>query len=232
MKLLFRWAYSVPKVADIENEDRWASSGDGSSCAVCDGASVSFDPGPWAELLANDFVSGVDLSQDWLTSASREYALHHDRESLDWMQQAALDQGSHSTIVGVRQTTQGVLELLVIGDSLIAIIDEGKLRLSTPYAHPEGFDRAPWLLSTHISGSLRFLDETGCLPTQIVEVSSFVRPILLLMTDAMGHWLLTNPDRVHEILQFEESGQFITFVARERAEGRMRRDDTTLLLMS
>lgn len=44
-------AFTAPKRGDTPNEDRWSQSSDGRIFVVSDGASISFDSAPWAELL-------------------------------------------------------------------------------------------------------------------------------------------------------------------------------------
>src|SRR5437016_1277876 len=84
--------FSVPKREDTPNEDR--VSADEMTCAVSDGASVSFDSGPWAEILARRFVENPDISREWVEAAIKEYRSAYDREAMSWAYQAAFDRGS------------------------------------------------------------------------------------------------------------------------------------------
>src|SRR5216683_4285697 len=94
-------AFSVQKRDDTANEDHWRASPDGRICAVSDGASVSFDPGPWASILARRFIEDPGVSREWIQSAIAEYGIAHDRESMPWMLQAAFDRGSFATLLGI-----------------------------------------------------------------------------------------------------------------------------------
>jgi hypothetical protein len=54
--------FLVPKHNDDPNEDRCRVSVDERICAICDGASVSFDSGPWADVLTRRFVENPDVT--------------------------------------------------------------------------------------------------------------------------------------------------------------------------
>jgi hypothetical protein len=55
------------------------------------------------------------------------------------------------------------------------------------------------------------------------------------MTDALGHWLLSQRDRdaspVSRLPGLRTSKEFARFVQEERAAGRLKRDDTTLIAL-
>ena len=53
------------------------------------------------------------------------------------------------------------------------------------------------------------------------------------MTDALGRWLIDQPDseRVSTLLDIQSDEAFIDFVNRERVKGRLKRDDTTLVVI-
>jgi hypothetical protein len=61
------------------------------------------------------------------------------------------------------------------------------------------------------------------------------QPALLCMTDALGHWLLSQRDRdpspIGLLRRVSTPKAFARFVREERAAGRMKRDDTTLIAL-
>jgi hypothetical protein len=61
------------------------------------------------------------------------------------------------------------------------------------------------------------------------------QPALLCMTDALGHWLLSQRDRetcpIGILRKVRTPSAFARFVKEERAAGRMKRDDTTLIAL-
>jgi hypothetical protein len=227
-----RRGFTVAKHADrpADNEDRWWGSEDGAVCALSDGASVSFDPGPWADILVRRFVADHEVSRLWLSAAIEEYARLHDREAMAWMQQAAFDRGSFATLLGA-VCGEGHVRVVAVGDSLLALADGDRLVRTLPYDQAEAFDQRPRLLSTNPAENA-WLDEADAFPAwQELDLTRLAQPTVLLMTDALGCWLLGGPDRLAALLAIEDQAAFEAFVEGERSEGRLKRDDTTLIVI-
>jgi hypothetical protein len=229
-----RRAFTVAKHTDRpeENEDRWCGSPDGAICALSDGASVSFDPGPWADILVRRFVGNPEVSCAWLGDAIQDYARLHDREAMPWMQQAAFDRGSFATLLGA-VCGEGRARVLAVGDSLLALVDGDHLVRTLLYEHPEAFDQRPRLLSTNLSENACLQDPEVFPSWQDLDLAELGHPAVLMMTDALGGWLLDNPgpDRVAALHGIEDQAAFEAFVQGERGQGRLKRDDTTLIVI-
>jgi hypothetical protein len=232
--LRFLRGFSVPKREDAPNEDRWAHSHDGTICAVSDGASVSYDPGPWAEILTRRFVIDQNLSRAWISAAAKLYREAYDRDAMQWTQQGAFDRGSFATLLGVVCSSDGCsARAFAMGDSLLVLTDGDRIVRTLPYDIASQFDLSPLLFSTNpLENSL--LDEhviSGAWHN--LDVSSCLAPTFLLTTDSIGRWLLEQPDadRVSRLLGIEHQQAFAQFVERECLEGRLRRDDATLVVV-
>jgi hypothetical protein len=165
-----------------------------------------------------------------MQKAISEYKLIHDRETMPWMQQAAFDRGSFATLLGIEFSSdwRGA-RVFALGDSILAVVESGQIRKTIPYENAVEFDQAPSLLSTNQR-------ENGWIDNYIMhelDISSYEAPTLLLMTDALGRWLLDgpNPARVSMLLGLRGQDEFREFVDRERSEGRLKRDDTTLVVI-
>jgi hypothetical protein len=226
-------AFSLPKRNGEPNEDKWRESSDGTICAMSDGASVSFDPGSWAEILVSRFIDDSSVSRDWLAAAVAEYRSSYNRETMVWMQQAAFDRGSFATLLGVVWSTDcRNIRVIAIGDSLLAFVDGRDLVQTIPYIEPSDFDQSPRLLSTNPVENLALDDEALAEAWHDLNITSHQAPALLLMTDAIGRWLLDQPDarRVSVLLDMSDDAAFEQFVERERVEGRLRKDDSTLVI--
>lgn len=226
--------FSVPKREDTPNEDRHCISQDQSVCAISDGASVSYDPGPWAEMLCRRFAENPALSKAWIDAVALEYQAAYDRDSMSWSQEASFDRGSSATLLGVvcSPDRRGV-RVFSFGDSLLAFVAGGSVVTTIPYVSPVEFDQAPILLSTNIAEN-RLLDEDVIARSwHDLTIVSHEAPFLLLMTDAIGRWLLDQPEpsRVSTLLEISDSDSFAQFVAHERTDGRLNRDDTTLIVI-
>jgi hypothetical protein len=149
------------------------------------------------------------------------------------MQQASFDRGSFASLLGVTHLGAGVVRVLAVGDSIAVLCDGDRILSSFRYSSPNQFDQRPQLLSTNIVENA-FVDDL-----QLEEfyttwnLQEYDRPALLCMTDALGQWVLTRVDEevspVTVLRELRSLAAFRHFVAEERAAGRMRRDDTTLL---
>lgn len=224
-------AFTAPKHPGTPNEDRWAANSSLEAIAVSDGASVSFDPAPWADMLAAGFVADETIDGHWLSQLVDRYAASYDRDAMDWMQQGAFDRGSFASLLGVRWFSGASrVEVVCIGDTLLALLDGTDVRITAPYTDPAEFDARPRLLATQ-SGENEDLIQEGALALTTYDLADFDNPVLALMTDALGHWLLTFPERAPELLAIEDQDTFENFVEQERSANHMRRDDTTLVIL-
>lgn len=225
---------TVPKIDGQLNEDAYCRSFRGVH-ALSDGASISFDSATWSRMLVRRFVQNPEFTPDWLSAAIGEFSKLYDRDSLPWMKQAAFDQGSFASLLGVRIFDWGeIIRILAVGDSLAVLCDGDTIKATFPYSTAAEFDRAPRLLSTNPSEN-GFLGEDCPDDALVVEwtFSGLHRPSLLCMTDALGHWLLSWKDRAQSPIALLRGlgthKEFTRFVQAERASGRMKRDDTTLM---
>jgi hypothetical protein len=224
--------FTMQKNENSANEDHWSRSESAMVYAVSDGASVSYDPGPWAAILTRRFIENPDVSYDWIQAAIAEFANAYDREALPWMQQAAFDRGSFATLLGVvfLPDWQGV-RVFAIGDTILAFIEGREVLRTIPYVRPDEFDCSPQLISTNPLEN-KSLDHDAILNAwHELNIASHECPTLLLMTDALGRWLLDQRERVSVLLDIHDEQGFREFVERERAEGRLKRDDTTLVVI-
>lgn len=226
-------AFTVAKRPGENNEDCWQNSRKGAG-AVSDGASISFDSAAWSRILARRFAQRPSFDKAWVAEAIANYGKLHDRDSLAWMQQAAFDRGSFASLLGIVDRGGGRVGVLAIGDSIAVLCDGDRIVASFPYESPEQFDADPQLLSTKPAEN-RFLDEPGRLAALWVEwdLGPLAEPALLCVTDALGRWILSQhgqePSPVARLRGLATRRAFARFVEAERAAGRMRRDDTTML---
>ncbi len=228
-------AFSVPK-GEGHNEDSFRRSAKG-VYALSDGASVSFDSASWAGILVRRYTQNPEFSREWLSAAIAEFRELYDRDSLPWMQQASFDQGSFASLLGVRIFDGGQLvQVLSIGDSLAVLCDGDCIKASFPLSAASEFNRSPQLLCTNPAQNV-FLDEVDFDYDLVADWSfhGLEQPALLCMTDALGHWLLSQRDHdrspISVLRQVKTPKAFARFVQEERAAGRMKRDDTTLIAL-
>jgi hypothetical protein len=225
--------FTVAKRGGDANEDAWQHSHKGSG-AVSDGASVSYDSANWARLLVRRYAQRPEFTAAWREEAIAAYARRHDRDSLPWAQQAAFDCGSFASLLGIRDAGEGRIAILAIGDSLAVLCDGDRVVDSFPYDRPEQFEARPRLLSTNPAEN-RYLDEPGVLDTLFREwdLTPLENPAVLCVTDALGCWILSRrpdqPSPIARLRRIKKARAFARLVSEERAAGRLRRDDTTML---
>ena len=224
---------SVPKRDGEPNEDAWQCSRKGVG-VVSDGASVSFDSATWSHLLVRRYAQEPRFDPEWLKGCIAAYAGRHDRDELNWMQQAAFDRGSYASLLAVRDTGRGKVDVLAVGDSLAVLCDGDRVVSTFPYVEPEQFDADPLLVSTIPSSNIFFKAEDGTAElTCEWELGQLNAPSLLCVTDALGRWILTyrddEPSPIARLRQVKSRRAFARLVTEEREAGRMRRDDTTML---
>jgi len=145
---------------------------------------------------------------------------------MSWSAQAAFDRGSFATLLGLRIGPSGV-SILGIGDSLAVLDDGAEIRATFPYSGPEQFRANPLLLSTIYDRNAAILSADFTTHWHLDGGSK-----LFCMTDAIGAWLLFDrPERMARLRALQTRSEFVALVEDARAEGTMRRDDTTLLVI-
>jgi hypothetical protein len=228
-----RLAFSVPKADGQPNEDSYQRSQRG-VVALSDGASVSFDSASWSRILVGQFAHNPNFSRGWLSAAIDQFSKKYNRDELPWMQQAAFDQGSFASLLGVRFLKGGQrIQVFAVGDSLAVLCDGDHIKATFPYSQASEFNQRPQLLSTNPAENT-FIDDSDFSYSRFEDWSfgKLKRPTLFCMTDALGQWLLSSANRqsaIAKIRGLRTQRDFKRFVSSERASARMRRDDTTLL---
>lgn len=234
--LVFRvlFAGSVAKIPEApnDNEDAYGIDPQRGLLALSDGASESFDPKRWAKILVDHFLAEPDVSLSWLDQAITGYMSGYNREHLSWSGQIAFDRGSFATLLGI-YPAEGGLEVLAIGDTLAVLMDGQEWIDSFPYQGGLDFLHRPLLLGTSKTANIQLLTQDSA--SQIINwpISNLVSPVLLCMTDALGAWLLDNPqERSHTLLAIQDESDFYELVKDQRGKTTLKQDDTTLLMLA
>ena len=127
-------------------------------------------------------------------------------------------------------------EVFAIGDSLAVLCDGDCIKATFPISVASAFTLSPRLLCTNPVQNA-FLDEVDLAYDLVADWTfrGLKQPALLCMTDALGHWLLSQRDRnaspISALRKLRTPRAFARFVHEERAAGRMKRDDTTLIAL-
>jgi hypothetical protein len=223
----------MPKSAGQRNEDSYRVSAD--LVALSDGASISYDSRRWARGLVAQYSCSPVFSKEWLDLAIRRFSRRYHREAMPWMKQAAFDRGSFASLLGVQLSRNADgMSVFAVGDSLAVLCDGNRILKSFPYTDADQFEARPQLLSTNPAENAFLDDEGGASLNVFWSFAAVKNPVILCVTDALGQWLLSaedSEDRVGLIRGLEGASAFANFVEEQRLAGKMRRDDTTLVVI-
>lgn len=236
MRLLFQGTCPKDPFGSDINEDRSAFDEARGALALCDGASESFDSSVWGQILADKFVLDPAVTPEWLADALADYVSRHDFHAMSWSRQASYERGSFSTLLGVQHIPGNrTVEVLAVGDSLAVLADGDKLVSSWPYSDPEYFKKRPTLCATLPEHNV-FVSAADFWTTRGThfKLGALESPRLVCVTDALGEWLLrqsqSGGDGLARLLALTTEEEFVRLVVEERFAGRMRVDDSTLMV--
>jgi hypothetical protein len=229
------FAGSVAKRDGEQNEDRFRVDEAALCFALSDGASVSYDPATWAELLCNKFIENSAFDAGWVSEAVAAYNRTVDREALSWMKQAAFDRGSFASLLGVQLNLDlSTIEIRAVGDTNIFVLENGELTDSFPVKNVEQFSNSPDLICTVGSENAYLTKDVltaSCMTVDLKKRMDADVLSLLMATDALSAWAMADPtnDRLIKLFSVIDENQLKELVSTERANGSLKLDDTTLI---
>ncbi|MER8032065.1 hypothetical protein ABTZ78_24235 [Streptomyces bauhiniae] len=225
------------------------------TAAVCDGATESLLSGEWARMLASQAARSAARPDGLFASSARFEAFaadvverwagwlkeYTDRRSnrgqpLQWYEEAKLSVGAHATLLTAAFTpdpdmAQWWWKAAALGDSCLFHIRDGCLLTSHPVATADEFGNRPELFGSNNRDTGLLADRTRLLNGTCVSGD-----ILLLATDALAAWLLTQPqpgkavDVLTEHARNPGQGEsFEAWVQDQRNRGALRNDDVALV---
>jgi hypothetical protein len=229
------FAGTVAKRDGEQNEDRFRVDEATLCFVLSDGASVSYDPATWAELLCTKFMENPAVDAGWVSEAVASYNRTVDREALSWMKQAAFDRGSFASLLGVQLNLDfSTIEIRAIGDTNIFILENGALTDSFPVRDVEQFSNSPDLICTVASENAYLTTDVLTESYMTVDLSERLDAgilSILMATDALSAWAMADPtnERLIGLFSVTDENQLKELVSTERANGSLKVDDTTLI---
>lgn len=229
LSLFSTWTTS--KEPGSTNEDAALWSTNFSAAAVFDGATESFAASRWVNILTKQWEANSRLD---LPLAQREYEEQISQLPLSWAQSEAIHRGSFATFATIRPVSGGLMATLV-GDSAIIIYKRGEITDSFPFTTSEEFTSVPDALPS--SPALLEIGTTLLSRgTWTIGVSPESTSYIVLATDALAAWLLVSGvharrQRFLEVIRCRSCETWETLVKRERRMGRMKIDDTTVMVL-
>jgi PAS domain S-box-containing protein len=226
-----------------KNKDAFAYDLNRLRFAIADGVTESQFAGEWAQILVKYAIEASLLPWDpggWVARASEQWDKSVDWAGLrdDWAYDYVRQQGAASTLLGLS------IEFLAdssgrsfprwrafaVGDSCVFQVRSDRLIRSFPISRSDDFTNTPWFLASTPEKNLRTA------MAQWAEGDCAPGDLFLLMTDALAQWFLASWEHGAipwaELVKLEGEDAFGKFVLPLRQEGRLRNDDTTLVIVS
>lgn len=229
------FAGSVAKRDGERNEDFCLIDEANLRFAMSDGASVSYDPATWAALLCEKYLSNPTVDVHWIDDAVKSYNLSADRDSLPWMKQAAFDQGSFASLLGLRVDLDAEkIDVTAFGDSNVLIMKDGLIVEKFPVASVEDFSKAPDLLCTVESENTYLSEEVIAACVRTFDLKTVVNEdqvAILMATDALSAWVMKSDTdiRLNTLFSVSNEGHFAELVHQARSATDLKVDDTTMI---
>ena len=240
-------AFQLAKDPDqpAENQDHWAADPERGIAVIADGVSSALFSGPWARILF-EAVRAVPPNTErpeefavWLGARRETWDQSIDKTGLAWFQKAKLPLGAFSTLLWVEVQPRAKAEpgqfgarqfdLRSIGDSCFFHVRHGEMLRSFPIEDAAALQTDPLAL-----GSVD-LKRDDLIRFDRAEGLCYEDDLLVLATDAVAEWVLREDrpvvmDCFHRWWDFDEPA-WRDEIEHLRAEGRMRYDDATLVLL-
>ncbi len=219
----------LPKLgsAPEENEDAFAVAQNRRRVAVADGASSAFASRQWSRLLVDSYVyDGADVSS--ASNRSRfitDQASHWQSMTMNdgnWWNNDAQERGSFAAFIGVEVGDSGEWSATSVGDCCVFVFDRklGNVVTAFPLDSADQFGSTPDLIATN----------SGEAPWQFSQGILRRSHLLILASDAVSEWLLTDPRRFVWLATTDESDWAAAFDT-ARSDRSMVNDDVTLVVV-
>ena len=213
--------------------------------AVADGATRSFFPKMWADLLVKNFCEETTLSLEkqnwkgWITSLQQKWLQQaistvQETERFISIDRLSRSESAAATFVGLEiDRTQAEWKAMIIGDSCLFHIEDGELKEIYLIKKSEHFTNRPEVFAS-------FAKDSSYEPT-FVKGQINAGDMFILATDALAKWIIQHAeagkleDGLKHLIRIDRNKQqFDDFVekARETEGIHLANDDVTLMLIS
>lgn len=215
--------------------------------AVADGATESLLSGSWANALAHRVAAEEVPHRRWQNAikwAIEDWpayiaAYREERELRDkpiaWYEEPGLEHGAEATLVALRLRNPchgrhtGYWWSMAVGDATIFQIRDEACARAFPIRRSVAFDTSPALI--------RSLDHAGAFKTKLRKTRGDWQSgdLFFLCTDALAAWFLErreyseSPWAIWRDFGSLDCQTFESWVSDERARGRLKNDDVTLV---
>ena len=214
-------------------------------CAIADGASQSFYPAIWAELLVQHFCENPEISASnwktwlepiqaqWLAEVRSRVETAKSQGKPTWIEGyngLTSKRSATSTFIGLR-FSEDKINACIVGDSCLFVLRNQNLK-SYPLEHSRDFNDRPEYFASDPKDN-HFQPYFFDVPLNVEQSD---QAYLILATDALSEYVLRCVEQKESIfsslLKISTPEQFKDFVASARQQTvRMKNDDVTLLVL-
>ena len=216
--------------SDADNEDSVLVHEASGLVVVSDGASGSFAAADWSAALCQalvdaGFPESVEACVDAISAASTRWLDAQGTVDAPWWAEEGLRRGAFATLLAVQIGRAG-WRAVAVGDSCVFHLrsagDSWCMVHAFPVSSATDFGSHPDLVSSTEAGSL--------LPTWS-HGEMEPNDVMVLATDAVSEWLLSDPSRWSVIAQADEE-TLAAVIAAARDAGEMVNDDATIVRLT
>jgi hypothetical protein len=244
---LISQGFWLPKAGSSEEDYEDAIAIGPNAVAIADGATESSFARAWARALTEGFAceplsEQPDLTElmDRVGPLQQQWHAGIAWDRLPWFAEDKARNGAFAALLTLRfeepLTATETEELpaerlwhaLAIGDTCLFQIRDDALHLAFPLAESAAFDSTPLLLSSNPARNLQVWDQA-----QVLNGVFKPGDILLLMTDALAKWFLSEIESGAKPWQtlctFTDQRELADLTMTLRAEHKLKNDDTSLI---
>lgn len=231
-------------------QDYFSENVENGSFAIADGASQSFYPSIWAELLVKRFCQNPVIDQEnwrdwlkpvqqlWLKEVEERVRQAKAENRPTWIEgQNGLNaqRSATSTFIGLH-FTQEEAKVCIIGDSCLFVLENNQVKTHLLKSSADFNDRPEYFASYVKDNHFQPTSFTISLEKKTSETMQEV--YFILATDALSEYIFrcleNNIDIFQPLLQISSQSDFKAFVASARSSNlvRMKNDDVGLMVLN
>ncbi|MEE2707049.1 MAG: hypothetical protein VX988_08355 [Planctomycetota bacterium] len=234
-------AFWLPK--DIEHpdeyQDAFAVDEVRGIAAIADGVSSSLFAASWARLLVNAAteqppqVENAAALEQWLSLHRENWRGPIDVEVLAWHQKEKFKEGAFSTLMWLELGSTTDTDLIPLtcyslGDCCFFHVRCGQVQRGFPFERSTQFGTQPKMVGSVNRGNVN-------LDFDVLQDTCRAGDILVLCTDALAVWILMRLEAGEppglELFWEMSQREWTEWVLTQRGEGKIRYDDTTLMML-
>ena len=244
---LISQGFRLPKAGSSEADYEDAIAIGPAAVAIADGATESSFARAWADALTAGFACDPLSARPDLTELLERVGPLQEQwhasiawDRLPWFAEDKARNGAFAALLTLRFEEPSAVadregnahelrwHALAIGDTCLFQIRDDSLHLAFPLAESAAFDSTPLLLSSNPARNLQVWDHA-----QVLNGIFKQGDILLLMTDALAKWFLSEFEMGnkpwHTLTDLTEQTEFADLTTQLRAAHRLKNDDTSLI---